>query len=295
MIGMDTRTNMLFDAITDGDEDRAIDYINAGARLDWTFSLDNMTKVSVLHNAALNGRNTVVLKLCEAGMDVNAVDGDEMTALHYAATNGHLETLQLLKAKGAKLDAKTSEGATALHFAVRFGHLKAVKFLSKSNPALLAIATCFGDTPLHYSTKFEQPEILFYFLKKFNVDTILNTPDKNGYYPLHQLITFFDESLTLNESIQRVLDAGANPRLTNSDRERPSQLAEIYELQEPARILKNSEFPLLYLCYKTIAEQKALSDIVKDSDFPEEIQKGLEKVEEELVIERSKNNSINSI
>jgi ankyrin repeat protein len=55
-----------------------------------------------LIRAAREGDTEDVVRLIEAGADVEARDNDGITAFIAASSNGHLETVDALKAAGAK-------------------------------------------------------------------------------------------------------------------------------------------------------------------------------------------------
>src|SRR5579864_5539628 len=61
--------------------------------------------------AAQQGDGQAVRSLIEQKADVNASQGDGMTALHWAAFKDDLETAKLLLAAGANLKATTRNGA----------------------------------------------------------------------------------------------------------------------------------------------------------------------------------------
>ena len=64
-----------------------------------------------------------VRALLTRGADVNAAQGDGMTALHWAAERGHAELTTVLLGAGARLSATTRLGRyTPLHLAARRGH-----------------------------------------------------------------------------------------------------------------------------------------------------------------------------
>lgn len=89
-----------------------------------------------------------VKALLKSGADVNAAQGDGMTALHWAATNGDAPLVQMLLSAGANVRATTRLGGiTALHMASQGGHSEVVAALiaAGANPNL---ATSTGATAL---------------------------------------------------------------------------------------------------------------------------------------------------
>ena len=70
-------------------------------------------------NAARVGDLAGVQALLDAGVDMNAKDGNGWTALHYAADYGYEEIAELLIAKGADVNAKNPNMLTPLYFAAQ--------------------------------------------------------------------------------------------------------------------------------------------------------------------------------
>ena len=62
-------------------------------------------------DAAMNGDKAAVRTLLKQGLDVNAAQGDGMTALHWAARQGDVETARMLIYAGANVKAATRLGA----------------------------------------------------------------------------------------------------------------------------------------------------------------------------------------
>src|SRR5687767_4407500 len=73
---------------------------------------------SPVADAAQRGDVEALRTLVKQGADVNAAQGDGMTALHWAAVNGSVEMTEILIAAGASTSALTRLGRyTPLHLA----------------------------------------------------------------------------------------------------------------------------------------------------------------------------------
>jgi ankyrin repeat protein len=87
---------------------------------------------SAVADAAMRGDRAAVRALLQQGADVNAAQGDGMTALHWAARNDDLETAQTLLYAGANVRATTRLGAyTPLLMASQLGHAQIIEALLK--------------------------------------------------------------------------------------------------------------------------------------------------------------------
>ena len=99
-------------------------------------------------DAAQRGDKEGVRALVKQAVDVNAAQGDGMTALHWAAMHGDADLAALLLYAGANVRATTRLGGyTALHLASQQGAAAAIKTLA-ANGANVNATTTTGATPL---------------------------------------------------------------------------------------------------------------------------------------------------
>ena len=106
---------------------------------------------SPVADAAMQGDIAKVRVLIARGANVNAPQGDGMTALHWAAERGDSAlTATLLRAR-ASVGAKTRIGEyTPLHVAARTGSPAVVRALLRAGSDARAVTTS-GATPLHFA------------------------------------------------------------------------------------------------------------------------------------------------
>ncbi len=102
-------------------------------------------------DAAMQGQGVdAVRALVEKGADVNAAQGDGMTALHWAAVNGDVELTRFLVSAGARLDATTRLGHyTPLHLAAREGKGAVIRALLDAGDVANRETATGEATPLH--------------------------------------------------------------------------------------------------------------------------------------------------
>jgi ankyrin repeat protein len=110
------------------------------------------TVESPVADAAKRGDKAQVRALIRQGADVNAPQGDGMTALHWAALKGDLELTDLLIQSQAKLDPVTRLGAyTPLHLAAKGAFAPVVRRLVEAGSNVKAATSTGGVTALHFA------------------------------------------------------------------------------------------------------------------------------------------------
>ena len=103
---------------------------------------------SPIADAAARGDREAVMALLKKAADVNAAQGDGMTALHWAAMNGDAELAQMLIVAGANVRATTRLGSyTPLYLASQQGHGAVIQALIAAGADVKA-GTPNGTTPL---------------------------------------------------------------------------------------------------------------------------------------------------
>jgi uncharacterized protein len=103
---------------------------------------------SDIADAASRGDREAVKALLKKAADVNAAQGDGMTALHWAAMNGDAELARMLIVAGANIRATTRLGTyTPLYLASQHGHAPVLQALIAAG-ADVSAGTPNGTTPL---------------------------------------------------------------------------------------------------------------------------------------------------
>ncbi|MFN8059726.1 MAG: ankyrin repeat domain-containing protein [Vicinamibacterales bacterium] len=103
-------------------------------------------------DAAMAGDRSAVIALLKQGADVNAVQGDGVTALHWAARNGDAELANTLIVAGGNTRAATRFSAyTPLHLAAERGSAPVVDALLKGGADVDA-KSATGATPLMFAS-----------------------------------------------------------------------------------------------------------------------------------------------
>ena len=112
-------------------------------------------------DASARGDVEAVRGLLRGGADVNAPQGDGMTALHWAAERDDAELAGVLLYAGARVDAGTRIGHyTPLHLAARGASATVVELLLDAGSDPNASTTNSGATPLHLAAATGDPEVV---------------------------------------------------------------------------------------------------------------------------------------
>ena len=120
----------------------------SGLALTLALSIGVTAAESPIAEAAARGDREAVRALLKKAADVNAAQGDGMTALHWAAMNGDLELAEMLIVAGANVRATTRLGAyTPLYLASQQGQAPIIQALIAAG-ADLHSGTPNGTSPL---------------------------------------------------------------------------------------------------------------------------------------------------
>ncbi len=175
---------------------------------------------SPVADAAMRGQVEAVRELLRSGADVNAAQGDGMTALHWAAETGNAELAEMLLYAGAHTGVVTRLGDyTPLHLASRNGRANVVRLLVKAGADVEAPTATGAVTPLHFGAASGSIEVVRALIEGgADVDAVEMA---RGQTPL-----IFAASAGRTEMVKLLLDAGADPRLTTNVVDIPTQSAE---------------------------------------------------------------------
>jgi ankyrin repeat protein len=158
-------------------------------------------------DAAMKNDAAEVSALLQRGADVNAPEGDGMTALHWAAKNGNLDVAERVIRAGATLEARTRVGDhTPLHVASAAGRAAVVKALLEAGADVKARTTT-GATPLHFAASSGSAESVVLLLEH-GAEVDPKEPVW-GETPL-----MFAAAAGATEVIDVLLEHGADPKIT---------------------------------------------------------------------------------
>jgi uncharacterized protein len=162
---------------------------------------------SQVADAMMRGDREAVRTLLENGEDVNAAQGDGMTALHWAAIKGDAEIAQVLLYAGANVKATTRIGAyTPLYLAARGGYTPVIAAIIAAG-ADTDVRTANGSTPLMIAAAGGDPRAVTVLIEN---GADVNAQDTaKGETPL-----MYAAAYNRVDAIKALLRHGADTRLT---------------------------------------------------------------------------------
>jgi ankyrin repeat protein len=188
---------------------------------------------SPVADAAMRGDVERVRSLLREGADVDAAQGDGMTALHWAAERGDVDLADVLLDAGANVAAVTRLGDYApLHLASKRGHARVVERLLEAGADPETRTSSGGVAPLHLAAAGGSVEAVRALLDH---GTEVDAPE--GMW--RQTPLMFAAAAGRTDVVRALLEAGADPALTarvldmtereeqdDADRQRVEKMAE---------------------------------------------------------------------
>ena len=163
---------------------------------------------SPVADAAMRGDRDAVRTLLRQGADVNAAQGDGMTALHHAAARGDAELTRMLLYAGASVAAATRIGHyTALHVASQGGFAAVAEALVEAGAPADARTTTTGVTPLHLAAASGSADLV-----KLLIDHGADVNARDAEWGQTPLI--HAAALNRPDAIRVLLARGADPAVT---------------------------------------------------------------------------------
>ncbi len=166
--------------------------------------------ISPVADAASRSDVAGMKTLLRSGEDVNAAQGDGMTALHWAAEYGDEEMAGMLIYAGAKLEPQTRIGSyTPLHLAAKSGSAAVARMLLEAGADVSKVTTNSGASSMHFAAASGSPETIR-TLVEFGAD--LNPIESEwGQTPL-----MFAAAFNRASAITALLESGADAEIKTS-------------------------------------------------------------------------------
>lgn len=207
---------------------------------------------SPVADAAQRGEVETVRSLLRDGADVNAAQGDGMSALHWAAQSGQVEIIDVLLYAGANPEATTRLGSyTPLHLASRAGHGPAITRLL-AGQADVEARTTTGVTALHYAAASGRADAVDALIAGgADVDGVTTADD--------QTALMWATAYNRLDAIEALLTAGADVSMTS----RVVDYVQVAQKDRPARRARQQ-----LVTARRAAEQAEAGEVVEPPPPP---------------------------
>jgi len=182
--------------------------------------------------AAAQARDQMAINaFIDAGININAQDGDGRTVLNYASARGHLDVVTALVAHGADPNVRDKRAYTALSHAVEAKYDDVADVLL-DRPGLDPNCRGLNARPVlvAYAWRNDKRRVEKLLARGANV----NAPDADGDTPLHGAAQGGDV-----EIVRMLLDKGANVNAKNKVGGTPLMWAAVYGNHDAAQLLLN--------------------------------------------------------
>lgn len=211
---------------------------------------------SPVADAAQRGDVSAVRSLLRQGADVNAAQGDGMTALHWSALRGDIEISEVLIYAGANLEATTRVGGhTPLLVAARTGHPALVIALADAGADVSAHSST-GVTALHFIAGAGDRGALETLIAHGAVVDALEWA--SGQTPL-----FFAADRGRTDAVQALIEAGANVNAS-------SMIQEVARLEEEDRGDARLRRERVEAMAQLVESRRVLEEGAYEEEAPEE-------------------------
>jgi ankyrin repeat protein len=173
------------------------------------------------------------------GLDVNSADNNGNTALIAAAAGGKVDAVDLLVHRGAVLDRGNKDGATPLMMAAQANHTSAVRVLVKSGASIDATDSD-GLTALMYAANTLANGCVRLLLRhRAKIDAQSSVGATALIYAVSSACEDFLPP-SKNPTVHALLEAGADPALSDADGVSALIIAERSSATEYVRLLRTT-------------------------------------------------------
>ena len=154
-------------AVADAAMRRDVDQVRTLLRQGGDVNAAQGDGMTALHWAATHGDGPLTEILLYAGANVKATSRlGRYTALHVASQSGAAAVVTALLARGAEPDETTSTGATALMFASRVGHVATTTALIEAKADVNLVERANGQTALMFAATADRAEVVTLLLAR---------------------------------------------------------------------------------------------------------------------------------
>jgi ankyrin repeat protein len=176
-----------------------------------------------LHAAAAQGSDEDIRRLAQTGTDLNIRDGNGHTPLHVAAFQGHGASAQALIAAGADPALLDKQRYDAVTIAAVRNDLPTLNALLAAGASAKLVTSVYDGTALIAAAHLGHDGIVRELIR---AGAPLDHVNNLGWTALIEAVVLGDGGARHTETVRALLEAGADPRISDRNGSTPLQLAQ---------------------------------------------------------------------
>jgi ankyrin repeat protein len=176
-----------------------------------------------LHAAAAQGSVDHIQRLAQAGADPNGRDGNGRTPLHMAAFQGHGTAAQSLIAVGADPGLLDNQRYDAVTIAAVRDDVPTLQALLAAGASAKLVTSIYDGTALIAAAHLGHDGIVGELIR---ARAPLNHANNLGWTALIEAVVLGDGGPRHTQTVRALLEAGADPRISDRNGSTPLQLAQ---------------------------------------------------------------------
>lgn len=176
-----------------------------------------------LHAAAAQGSVDDIRRLVQAGADLNARDGNGRTPLHVAAFQGHGAAARALIAAGADASLLDNQRYDAVTIAAVRDDVPTLQALLAAGASAKLVTSVYDGTALIAAAHLGHDGVVRELIRG---GAPLDHVNNLGWTALIEAVVLGDGGARHTETVRALLEAGADPRLSDRNGSTPLHLAQ---------------------------------------------------------------------
>jgi len=190
-----------------------------------------------LHAAAAQGSVDDIRRLVQAGADLNARDGNGRTPLHVAAFQGHGTVARTLIAAGADASLLDNQRYDAVTIAAVRDDVPTLQALLAAGASAKLVTSVYDGTALIAAAHLGHDGVVRELIR---AGAPLDHVNNLGWTALIEAVILGDGGPRHTQTVRALLEAGADPRISDRNGSTPLQLAQARGYTDMVSLLQSA-------------------------------------------------------